>query len=130
MPPHRPYPPQYSPPHPGRWRAASRAAPTRRYGLQPGDTRGHTVWTGTACGGADCKGDSTRIAKGILHASLNLSLRHEVARLIVWQVIRTRPVVPSNRLRVFKIANTARLGRGGGQERWVRMGPSENYVAH
>src|SRR5215471_12327390 len=27
--------------------------------------------------------------------SLNFSLRHEVARLIVWQVIRTRPVVPS-----------------------------------
>ena len=27
--------------------------------------------------------------------ALNLSLRHEVARLIVWQVIRTRPVVPS-----------------------------------
>ena len=27
--------------------------------------------------------------------SLNLSLRHEVARLIVWQVIWTRPVVPS-----------------------------------
>src|SRR5215471_7699856 len=98
MPPRRPCPPQYSPPHPGRWRAASRAAPTRWYGLQPGDTRGHTVWTGTACGGADCKGDSTRIAKGILHASLHLSLRHEVARLIVWQVIRTRPVVPSNEL--------------------------------
>src|SRR5262252_4339360 len=89
MPPRRPCPPQYSPPHPGRWRAASRAAPTRWYGLQPGDTRGHTVWTGTACGGADCKGDSTRIAKGILHASLHLSLRHEVARLIVWQVIPT-----------------------------------------
>src|SRR5262249_473332 len=34
-----------------------------------------------------------------------------------------------NRLRVFKIANTARLGRGVGQERWLRMGPSENYVA-
>jgi hypothetical protein len=27
-----------------------------------------------------------------------------------------------NRLRVFKIANTARLGRGVGQERWWRMG--------
>ena len=27
--------------------------------------------------------------------ALNLSLRHEVARLIVWQGIRTRPVVPS-----------------------------------
>ncbi len=27
--------------------------------------------------------------------SLNLSLRHEVARLIVWRVVRTRPVVPS-----------------------------------
>jgi len=34
-----------------------------------------------------------------------------------------------NRLRVFKIANTAHLGRGVGQERWLRMGPSENYVA-
>ena len=34
-----------------------------------------------------------------------------------------------NRLRVFKIANTARLGRGVGQERWLRMGPSENYAA-
>ena len=27
--------------------------------------------------------------------SLNLSLRHEVARLIVWRVVRTRPAVPS-----------------------------------
>ena len=26
---------------------------------------------------------------------LNLSLRHEVARLIVWRVVRTRPAVPS-----------------------------------
>ena len=26
---------------------------------------------------------------------LNFSLRHEVARLIVWRVVRTRPVVPS-----------------------------------
>src|SRR5262245_13941433 len=34
-----------------------------------------------------------------------------------------------NRLRVFNIANTARLGRGVGQERWLRLGPSENYVA-
>src|SRR5262249_58051915 len=34
-----------------------------------------------------------------------------------------------NWLRVFKIANTARLGRGGGQERWWRMGPSAKYVA-
>jgi hypothetical protein len=36
---------------------------------------------------------------------------------------------PLNRLRVFRIANTVRLGRGAGQERWLRMGPSENYVA-
>src|SRR2546428_3132637 len=36
---------------------------------------------------------------------------------------------PINRLRVFRIANTVRLGRGVGQERWWRMGPSENYVA-
>ena len=28
-------------------------------------------------------------------AALNLSLRHEVARLIVWHVVSTRPVVPS-----------------------------------
>src|SRR6266571_4708520 len=28
-------------------------------------------------------------------SSLNLSLRHEVARLIVWHVVSTRPVVPS-----------------------------------
>lgn len=63
-PPRRPRPPQHSPPpaplHPGRWRATPRAAPARRCGLQPGDTRGRTVWTGTACGG--------EIAKGILHA--------------------------------------------------------------
>src|SRR5919109_166483 len=32
--------------------------------------------------------------KGI-NCSLNLSLRHEVARLIVWRVVRTRPAVPS-----------------------------------
>ena len=31
-----------------------------------------------------------------------------------------------NRLRVFRIANTVRLGRGVGQERWKRMGSSEN----
>ena len=30
-----------------------------------------------------------------LSKSLNLSLRHEVARLIVWRVVRTRPAVPS-----------------------------------
>jgi hypothetical protein len=35
-----------------------------------------------------------------------------------------------NRLRVFRIANTSHLGRGGGQERWLRMGPSEKDVAH
>jgi len=34
-----------------------------------------------------------------------------------------------NRLRVFRIANTVRLGRGVGQERWLGMEPSENYVA-
>ena len=27
--------------------------------------------------------------------ALNLSLRHEVARLIVWHAVSTRPVVPS-----------------------------------
>jgi hypothetical protein len=37
---------------------------------------------------------SVTVSKGILE-SLNFSLRHEVARLIVWHVIRTRPVVPS-----------------------------------
>jgi len=34
-----------------------------------------------------------------------------------------------NRLRVFRIANTVRLGCEVGQERWLHMGPSENYVA-
>ena len=33
------------------------------------------------------------------------------------------------RLRVFRIANTVRLGRGVGQERWGRVGASEKYVA-
>ena len=28
-------------------------------------------------------------------SALNLSLRHEVARLIVWRVVSTRPAVPS-----------------------------------
>src|SRR5215470_5128153 len=36
----------------------------------------------------------TRRAARALRTSLNLSLRHEVARLIVWHVV-TRPVVPS-----------------------------------
>ena len=36
---------------------------------------------------------------------------------------------PGNRLRVFRIANTVSLGRGVGQERWLRMRLSENYVA-
>src|SRR6266568_7119048 len=31
----------------------------------------------------------------INETSLNLSLRHEVARLIVWHAVSTRPVVPS-----------------------------------
>ena len=35
---------------------------------------------------------------------------------------------PFNRLRVFRSANTAHLGRGVGQERWWRVGPSEKYV--
>ena len=39
-------------------------------------------------------------------------------------------VIELNRLRVFRIATTVRLGRGVGQERWLRMGPSEKYVAH
>lgn len=34
-----------------------------------------------------------------------------------------------NRLRVFRIANTVRFGCGVGQERWLRMRPSENYLA-
>jgi hypothetical protein len=34
-----------------------------------------------------------------------------------------------NRLRVFRRANTAHLGRGVGQERWLRVGPSEKYAA-
>src|SRR5712691_12831890 len=64
-PPRRPrlpqHPPPPAPPHPGRWRAAPRAAPARRRGLQPGGPRWRTVWTGTAAGGgADFKGDSTR----------------------------------------------------------------------
>ena len=35
-----------------------------------------------------------------------------------------------NRLRVFRTANTAHLGRGVGQERWLHMGPSEKDVAY
>jgi hypothetical protein len=31
----------------------------------------------------------------LLLGPLNLSLRHEVARLIVWHAVSTRPVVPS-----------------------------------
>ena len=34
-----------------------------------------------------------------------------------------------NRLRVFRSANTAHTGSGVGQERWLRVGPSENYAA-
>jgi hypothetical protein len=34
-----------------------------------------------------------------------------------------------NRLRVFRSAHTAHLGRGVGQERWLRVGPSEKYAA-
>src|SRR4030095_2551325 len=34
-----------------------------------------------------------------------------------------------NRLRVFRSAHTAHLGRGVGQERWWRVGPSEKYAA-
>jgi len=34
-----------------------------------------------------------------------------------------------NRLRVFRRANTAHLGRGGGPERWWHVGPSEKYAA-
>ena len=43
--------------------------------------------------------------------------------------VLTGLILMLNRLRVFKIANTAHLGRGVGQKRWLRMGPSENYVA-
>jgi ketopantoate reductase len=35
----------------------------------------------------------------------------------------------TNRLHVFRTANTAHLGRGIGQEQWLRVGPSEKYVA-
>ena len=31
----------------------------------------------------------------VINRSLNVSLRHEVARLIVWHAVSTRPVVPS-----------------------------------
>src|SRR5215468_3688578 len=34
-----------------------------------------------------------------------------------------------NRLRVFRTATTAHLGREIGQEQWWRVGPSEKYVA-
>jgi hypothetical protein len=37
----------------------------------------------------------TMLDDGAYFFSLNLSLRHEVARLIVWRVVRTRPAVPS-----------------------------------
>jgi len=47
-----------------------------------------------------------------------------------------RDVTPSslryhliNRLRVFRRAHTAHLGRGVGQERWLRVGASEKYAA-
>jgi hypothetical protein len=36
---------------------------------------------------------------------------------------------PVNWLRVFRSAHTAHLGRGVGQERWWRVGPSEKYAA-
>jgi hypothetical protein len=39
------------------------------------------------------------------------------------------PLKQINRLRVFRNANTAHLGRGVGQERWLRVGPSEKYAA-
>lgn len=39
------------------------------------------------------------------------------------------PAFPFNRLHVFRTANTAHLGRGIGQEQWLRVGPSEKYVA-
>jgi len=59
----------------------------------------------------------------------------------VWALPRVRRVRPDapllplvsclsdNRLRVFRIATSAHLGRGVGQERWWRVGPSEKYVA-
>src|SRR5262249_22388106 len=42
-------------------------------------------------------------------------------RTLVWHIF--------NRLRVFRSANTAHLGRGVGQERWWRVGLSEKYAA-
>src|SRR5262249_27683671 len=62
----RPRPPPHAPPPtplpPGRWRATPRAAPARRCGQQPGDTRGRTVWTGPAAAGGG------EIATGVLPA--------------------------------------------------------------
>src|SRR5437867_572730 len=40
-------------------------------------------------------GCSTLPLSGNKSRPLNLSLRHEVARLIVWHAVSTRPVVPS-----------------------------------
>src|SRR5262249_62013569 len=72
-------PPPPPPPAPvplGRRRAPPRAAPARRCGQQPGDTRGRTVWTGPAAAGGGrfqrgfythCKGEYTR--KGVRDTS-------------------------------------------------------------
>jgi hypothetical protein len=36
-----------------------------------------------------------KIGPALVHDLFEMALRHEVARLIVWHVVRTRPVVPS-----------------------------------
>src|SRR5881397_3214247 len=36
-----------------------------------------------------------KIRPAPMHHLLHMALRHEVAKLIVWQVVSTRPVVPS-----------------------------------
>jgi hypothetical protein len=48
-----------------------------------------------------------------------------IRRYLCWTLLAG---VLYNRLRVFRIANTAHLGRGVGQERWWRVGPSEKYA--
>ena len=36
-----------------------------------------------------------KVLPGSMHHLLEMALRHEVTRLIVWHVVSTRPVVPS-----------------------------------
>ena len=81
-----------------------------------------------ACWVSKCTGCGGRAANGgYRHQRIACGAGPD-CRVLYWIMLECAPL-SRNLLRVFRSAHTAHLGRGVGQEQWLRVRPSEKYAA-